>query len=208
MDPETVDKLQTNPKRETILDQATRTFAAEGFRNADVQVIADKAGVGKGTVYRYFGNKEDLFWAVTANVDQKLGQRLLEAIGHVDSPPDKLRAAGEAFAEFFESNPDYLEVFVLARAEFRGSVPPSHRDYHEEMSEKFHKVVERGIAEGVFRPVDVRKTIVSLAAVVHGAVMFGCYWKDEYTLTELTAHAVDAFLEGIRAKPSVNGHKA
>lgn len=206
--PDSAEKLETNPKREAILAQAIQTFAAEGFRNADVQVIADKAGVGKGTVYRYFGNKEDLFWAATYSVDQKMGERLLDAAARFDSPPDKLRAASLAFAEFFESNPDYLEVFVLARAEFRGSVPDSHREYHEQMIERFQRIVQRGIAEDVFRPVDVRKTITSLAAVVHGAVMFGCYWKDEYTLTELTRHAVEIYLEGIRAKPPANGQKA
>ena len=55
-------------KRQAILEQAIRTFAELGFRGADVQVIADRAGVGKGTVYRYFHSKEDLFWATTYEV--------------------------------------------------------------------------------------------------------------------------------------------
>ena len=45
-------------KRLAILEQAIHTFAEQGFRDADVQLIADRAGVGKGTVYRYFGNKK------------------------------------------------------------------------------------------------------------------------------------------------------
>ena len=44
-----------------ILDVAARLFAARGYQNTDVQVVADELGVGKGTVYRYFPSKRELF---------------------------------------------------------------------------------------------------------------------------------------------------
>ena len=52
---------ENNPKRALILKHAIETFAREGVRHTDVQVIADQAGVGKGTVYRNFDSKEELF---------------------------------------------------------------------------------------------------------------------------------------------------
>ena len=50
-------------RRAEILDTATAVFAENGFAAADVQEIADKTGVGKGTIYRYFPSKEELFLA-------------------------------------------------------------------------------------------------------------------------------------------------
>ena len=50
-------------RRGQILDAATSVFAAQGFATADVQEIAKKTGVGKGTIYRYFASKEELFLA-------------------------------------------------------------------------------------------------------------------------------------------------
>ena len=44
-----------------ILDAATKVFAADGYADADVQVVADALGVGKGTIYRYFPTKQELF---------------------------------------------------------------------------------------------------------------------------------------------------
>jgi AcrR family transcriptional regulator len=41
---------------------ATSVFT-QGFATADVQEIANKTGVGKGTIYRYFPSKEELFLA-------------------------------------------------------------------------------------------------------------------------------------------------
>ena len=186
-------------RREAILDQAIATFAHEGFRNADVQAIADKAGVGKGTVYRYFGNKEDLFWASTFGVLARLERRLVRAIEGVDGALARLRAVGRAYAEFFDANPQYLEIFVQERAEFRGSAPESHIEYHKSLIDRFAGVVEAGIAAGEIRPVDVRKTIVAFGGVLYGAVVHACYASFDQTLTEMAQHAMDVFLEGIKA---------
>ena len=45
-----------------ILKSAVKSFAASGFHISDIDNIAKNAGVGKGTLYRYFQNKEDLFF--------------------------------------------------------------------------------------------------------------------------------------------------
>jgi AcrR family transcriptional regulator len=187
-------------KREAILDQAIATFADEGFRRADVQVIADRAGVGKGTVYRHFGNKEDLFWASTFAVLQRLEEHLLAAMRGVDGAANHLRAASRGYAEFFEANPQYLEIFVQERAEFRGSAPQSHLEYHEQMIDRFAHVLEEGIAAGELRPVDVRKTLIALGGVLYGSVVHACYAGFHDPLTDMAQYAVDIFLEGIRAR--------
>ena len=48
-------------KRTMILENAVKVFSQEGFEGTDVEEIARLSNVGKGTVYRYFGNKEQLF---------------------------------------------------------------------------------------------------------------------------------------------------
>ena len=184
-----------------ILDQAIATFAEDGFRNADVQAIADAAQVGKGTVYRYFGNKESLFWATSMAVLQRLTSQLMAAIEPLQSPLEKLRAAAAAYAGFFQADPRYLEVFVQERAQFRGRVPEDHLNYHEELFDRFGEILQRGIELGEFRDLDVRKTLISLNGVVYGSVVWACYAMDDRPLTERTLHAVDIFFEGIRATP-------
>jgi hypothetical protein len=65
-------KVRMQTKRATILAKAIETFAKDGFQNADVQMIAENAGVGYGTVYRYFRTKEELFWSATHVVLERL----------------------------------------------------------------------------------------------------------------------------------------
>jgi AcrR family transcriptional regulator len=189
-------------KKEAIIEQAIATFAEDGFRNSDVQVIADRAGVGKGTVYRYFGNKEELFFATSMAVLERLVARLMAAIAPIESPLAKLRASAAAYAEFFEADPRYLEVFVQERSQFRGHAPEDHLRYHEEVLDCFAAILREGIQLGELRDLDARETIISLSSLVYGSVIWACYANDDRTLTKRTLHAVDIFFDGIRANPT------
>jgi AcrR family transcriptional regulator len=60
MAPKIVDK---QAKRTQITQAAAEVFARKGFQGASVDDIALAAGVSKGTIYAYFDNKEDLFYA-------------------------------------------------------------------------------------------------------------------------------------------------
>ena len=194
-------------KRQAILEQAIRTFAELGFRGADVQTIADRAGVGKGTVYRYFHSKEDLFWATTFEVVLRLEKRTFGAMVGVEGACAKIRAAGVAYAEFFESNPQCLEVFVQDRAEFRGAAPESHREYHRQLFHKFETVLQQGIEAGELRPVDTYQTVHGFSSLLYGTVVIGCHLTS-LPAVRMAEYNIDIFLRGIRSDVSVEAESS
>lgn len=51
-------------KEQRILEAALAEFARNGFSGASMQLISERAGVSKPTLYQYFGNKQDLLAAV------------------------------------------------------------------------------------------------------------------------------------------------
>jgi AcrR family transcriptional regulator len=193
-------------KRLAILDQAIRTFAELGYRGADVQVIADRAGVGKGTVYRYFHSKEDLFWATTYEVLLRMEQHVFRAVECVEGACDKLRASAAAYADFFLANPQYLELFVQDLAEFRGSGPESHRQHREKMFGHIDEILRQGIQSGELRPIDTRHTTFALGGLLFGATVLGSHLK-WHSMAEMTNSAVDIFLQGIVADPLFNSRE-
>jgi len=184
-------------KRLAILEQAIRTFAEQGFRRADVQVIADNAGVGKGTIYRYFRSKEDLFWATTLEVFMRLDRQVVEAMNGAVGACEKLRAAALAHAAFFAANPQYIELIVQDRAEFPGVWPESHREHREKMLSQVDEVLCRGIETGELRPLDTRQTTFSLGCLLFGTIMLEGR-LDSVDIRTMTEYAVDIFLRGIR----------
>jgi AcrR family transcriptional regulator len=192
-------------KREAILRAAVEVFAGEGFRGTDVQVIAERAGVGKGTVYRYFGDKQDLFWAAVYWVLDQLDRCLTEATAPFDRPTEKLLATCRAYGQFFERHPDYLEIFVSDRAEFRGKAPELHVQRHEKMVEQFAAIFRDGVAFGELRPLDARKVVIALGSTLHGAVVFSGYANVGASLAEVAAFAGEIFVRGIAAEAKLGG---
>ena len=53
--------MEKNQKRQDILQAAMALFMDKGFQNTKMEDIAIDAGVGKGTLYEYFENKQDIF---------------------------------------------------------------------------------------------------------------------------------------------------
>lgn len=101
MSPKVVDRDQR--KREIAL-AALELFSQNGFEATSVSQIAEAAGISKGSIYLYFGSKEDLiFHAVAVWVDQMMEQTGSEAPSDIP-PPQRLRALVHAMVEIFVSD--------------------------------------------------------------------------------------------------------
>ena len=64
-------------KREAIMQAALELFVERGFWGTAVPEIADKAGVGAGTIYRYFESKEALVNALYRQEKQRFAERVI-----------------------------------------------------------------------------------------------------------------------------------
>jgi AcrR family transcriptional regulator len=58
--------------RAALIASARHVFATRGFEGASLDEIADAAGYTRGAIYRYFANKEDLFFAVSDAINTEL----------------------------------------------------------------------------------------------------------------------------------------
>ena len=54
-------------RRKQIMDTALNLFAAEGYSNCSISMLAQKAGISKGLMYNYFKSKEELLTAIIEN---------------------------------------------------------------------------------------------------------------------------------------------
>jgi AcrR family transcriptional regulator len=87
-------------RRQRLLDVATALFMAKGFDNTSLDQVVAQAGGSKQTVYRYFGSKQGLFYAVIEHVtDQVIGVYSLEQAS-VEDYAEVLRAFAENYMSF------------------------------------------------------------------------------------------------------------
>ena len=84
-------------KRENqILDAAISVFSRDGFDRANTDRIAKVAKLGKGTIYRYFKNKEELFFSVVDRGLDELRNEMLREVNKGKTSLKKIENAGKA----------------------------------------------------------------------------------------------------------------
>ncbi|MGL6193184.1 MAG: TetR/AcrR family transcriptional regulator [Thermoguttaceae bacterium] len=172
-------------KRDAILSAAFRVFTTNGYHQTDAQKIADVANVSKGTVFRYFHNKDYLFWAVSIWAGESF---LKLATPIVESDLDnlaKLKRLGEVWCDFFEKNIGFIELFSWQRSLFKGKIPDEAQDIIRcQFFEPFHKVVQAGVENGDFIVKDTELFAFSLSTSLNGALMTYCYTCHRIPLSE------------------------
>jgi len=65
-------------KREAILQATLELVAEHGFHDAPCSLIAERAGVAAGTIYRYFENKDMLILELYRELEKKINIALLD----------------------------------------------------------------------------------------------------------------------------------
>ncbi len=100
-------------KRRRITGAAVREFAEFGYRRASVNRIVSEAGIAKGSLYQYFGGKEDLFLHVFGGFIELVKQTVKENTDHADRELfSRLRFVLQAGLKFIETHPDYFRLYT------------------------------------------------------------------------------------------------
>lgn len=107
---------QHDQRRRQILDGATRVFLDLGYEGASMSVIAQNAGVSKGTLYVYFTNKEALFSGVIEDYCRRNAERFSGALGEQKSAELALLDFGKRYVTL-ATLPSVLAFYRLAIAE-------------------------------------------------------------------------------------------
>src|SRR2546421_684338 len=93
-----------------ILDSAARLFDKRHYHEVRMEDVAAHAGVAKGTLYRYFQDKEDLYLALLLSALDRLYQEMRVALGAAKTPEDKVIIFLHRSIEFFEQHPYFFDL--------------------------------------------------------------------------------------------------
>ncbi|ADC72413.1 transcriptional regulator, TetR family [Thioalkalivibrio sp. K90mix] len=158
-------------RKTELLAAAVMVFAERGYRSADVQEVADRAGVGKGTVYRYFSGKEDLFCAALTQQVDALEARMCEGRDRHSDPLERLRSGIRAAFAFFDEHPETVDLFIQERAEFRDRGTPLYFARSMSRRHEWAPEFEALMVSGRMRKLPVEALMDGLGDLVYGAVM-------------------------------------
>ncbi len=101
-------------KREEIVRAALELIAEHGFHGAPMAMIAERAGVGAGTIYRYFENKDVLIAELYRELENRLYPAVMEGYAWERPVRERFIHLGKALLRYFIENPidfRYIEQF-------------------------------------------------------------------------------------------------
>ena len=159
-------------KRPRLVTAATAVFAEKGYASTRVADIAERAGVGKGTVYEYFSSKEELLFAVFESINADISSRMNDALAAGGSSEEQLhnllRLGAEVISEQVDLQPVILDFWAASRGKdfeetYRRAVVASYSLFRNLVSDFIREEQNRG---GFKTSVDAE----SLAAVVVATV--------------------------------------
>ena len=125
-------------------------FAENGFYKTRVAEIAKLAEVAEGTVYEYFGSKENLLLSISNRHFRKVIHDLPEVF-EIKNPVRKLRRFTEYYFSAFSSKRDFLKVFLIQIQLSRNFYLTKQIDFFASFLTAIEQIVEEGVSAGYFR---------------------------------------------------------
>ena len=191
-------RTMTEAKKTAILSAAQKAFATRDFHEVLTDDIAANAGIGKATLYRYFGTKEDLYFAALVGAFGELDRVLESALPREPSPEARLAViAREVLRIFWNRRAFYTLRHPDARS--FGSQERTLQLRREKVVRSIEQTLRAGIQRGAFHFTDARGGAELFMGMVR-ATLF--YRRDAGSPGELAKDIVAVFLHGVsRAAP-------
>jgi AcrR family transcriptional regulator len=184
-------------RREEILDAAIQLFAEHGYADADTQLLSDLLRVGKGTIYRYFPSKQELFLAAVDRVMVRLRACIDGSIEAIADPLERLARAIHAYLTFFVEHPEYVELFMQERAQFKDRKKPTYFQHREANVSCWHEVFRGLIRDGRVRDMPVERITDVMGDLIYGTMFTNYFAGRRRSPVEQAQEILDIVFHGI-----------
>ncbi|HEX4000944.1 MAG TPA: TetR/AcrR family transcriptional regulator [Pirellulales bacterium] len=184
-------------RREEILDAAATLFAQHGYRNTDMEYVAQALSIAKGTIYRYFASKEELFLAAADRGMRRAGDFVDASIVADADPLERMAHAVRAYLTFFRNHPQFVELLIQERAEFRDRPQQTYFAYRDRRMAPWREVFRGLIAQGRIRQLPPEQIVTVLCNLVYGTMFTNYFTGQQDPPERQAADIMDIVLNGL-----------
>ena len=142
--------MSISKTRQTLVDVARQLFAKNGLENTTMNDIAVASGKGRRTLYTYFKNKEDVYYAVIESELERLSDKMDEVASKKIRPQEKI-------IELIYTHLDMIKETVMRNGNLRAAffrniwmVEKVRKNFDQDEIDLFRKVLSEGRDDGEF----------------------------------------------------------
>ncbi|MBM7555281.1 TetR/AcrR family transcriptional regulator [Halanaerobacter jeridensis] len=186
-----------NPKREKIFNAAVKKFSEKGTTGTTMKEISQEAGVGKGTLYRYFEDKEDLVSSLMSYGFERLTEVIKREIEGIESATDKIKKVVEVQLEFYKKHCDFCRFLTREFWGYKNKFEENIKEIRSDYTVVIEGIIEEGIEENEFKAKDPEVAAVSLIGMVNLTALHWFMFKGEVAVDKIREEVIDIFLSGM-----------
>ncbi len=157
-------------RQQKILQSAARYFARVHFHEADMDSIAREAGVGKGTLYRYFKNKEDLYLKTIQYLSLQAFEYLHQQAANAPTFKDYIETIIDTAIDYFVERPETFSMVLMSNLARIPTVLQAMEKVTGQYLQSFTERMEQAVKNGEIRALNPKILYSTLFAIIINAV--------------------------------------
>ncbi len=167
--------VDKNSKRKEIAIKCKKLLLEKGMR-VTISELAKSAGIGKGTIYEYFKNKEDIVFEILNLLIDEFNKELLNKLKKTNTSFEKLLVFFEFFyKDYFELQKIYKEFLAITLT----SSNKEMKDYATKSKSYYYEILENILNEGI-KNKELKKKAVKYKKVIYN-MCEGLFIESEVT---------------------------
>lgn len=161
-------------RRAQIIQAALACFSRKGYRNTTMDDIVAASRLSKGTLYWYFKSKDDLFVSAITSALAEVGQEVVAALERCTTASEKMRALALEQAKFCNLDARIFNLIIefWGQSSSREEASQLWTNLLVQFGEIVTGIIEEGVRNGEFKPVDAGQLAWALMATYDGLVAY------------------------------------
>jgi TetR/AcrR family fatty acid metabolism transcriptional regulator len=192
--------------RERLLHAALACFSRKGYHQTTTDEIVTESGMGKGTLYRYFETKQDLFISLIDWFMLEFDEEIAHSWSEGMPAADRIRAMVNVFLQESEQLIPFFKITVDFWAQSMESDRLQRmfwkwlRRYQKQLA----GVIKEGVARGEFRPVQAEQVALGLFATLDALALYRSLMGSDIDLPGTVNASLEVFLAGLQQQEGDN----
>ena len=195
-----LDQIAASDKvRKKIIDAASALYARKGFGATSIQEISETANVALPVTYHYVKKKSEIMRLIMEDVLNIFQESLVKEIEGIVDPVEKLAIAIILYLRVLDRQREKVLLFYQKSGSLDRSSKRRIMALEVQVSEIFSNIINEGVAQGVFKTVDVDLMAYNILMLSQMWILKHWHFKNRLTLDKYIDHQLAIIMDALGA---------
>ena len=189
-------------RRQSIIQAAAALFAKVGFNDCEMQRVASRLRIAKGTLYLYYESKRDIYIAALKFGIEQMYSMVAEKLSAVSAPEDKLRTLIAVKLAYFDDNRDFFKIYYSELGNLcihPGTIDNEFKMLYLESAKVVESILKEGARKKVIRSVRTEQAAFAISDIIRSVVTHRVLGWSKSKISQDVDFIFDLIWKGIAA---------